>query len=121
MGAARGSGGAIAARLAHEGADVAVADRHDTLLQDTAKSVTALGQRTVALSVEVTATAQVAQAGPDAPGCRGTIVERCYGGGYLRSHRALQRLLRWWRHRQSSRELLATSEASWATTQSVGM
>ena len=68
MGAARGSGGAIAERLAQEGADVAVADRRDTLVQDTARAVTALGRRTVALSVEVTDTAQVEQAGPDSPG-----------------------------------------------------
>jgi len=64
MGAARGMGGAIAERLAQEGADVAVADRRDTLLQDTA-----LGRRTVALSVDVTDTAQVEQRGqmpPDA-------------------------------------------------------
>ena len=69
-------GGAIAARLAQEGADVAVADRRDTRLQDTARAVTALGRRTVALSVAVTDTAQVAQAGPDALGCSGTIVDR---------------------------------------------
>ena len=50
-------GGAIAARLAQEGADVAVADRRDTLVQDTAKAVTALGRRTVALSIDVTDTA----------------------------------------------------------------
>ena len=67
-GAARGMGGAIAERLAHEGADVAVADRRDTLLQDTARAVTALGRRPLALSIDVTDTAQVAQAGPDAPG-----------------------------------------------------
>ena len=69
-------GGAIAERLAQEGADVAVAEMRATLLQDTARAVTALGRRTVALSVAVTDTAQVAQAGPDAPGCSGTIVER---------------------------------------------
>jgi hypothetical protein len=48
---------------------VAVADRRDTLLQDTAKAVTALGRRTVAVSVDVTDTAQVEQWGqmpPDA-------------------------------------------------------
>ena len=67
-GAARGMGGAIAERLAHEGADVAVADRRDTLWQDTARAVTALGRRTLALSVDGTDTAQVAQAGPDALG-----------------------------------------------------
>jgi hypothetical protein len=33
----------------------------------------------------------------------------------------MKRLLRLWSHRKSRRELLATSEASWATTQSVGM
>ena len=76
MGAARGMGGAIAERLAQEGADVAVADRRDTRLQDTARAVTALGRRTVALSVEVTDTAQVEQVGPDAPGCSGPIVDR---------------------------------------------
>ena len=65
--AARGISGAIAERLAHEGADVAVADRRDTLLQDTARAVTALGRRTLTLSVDVTDTAQVEQAGPDAP------------------------------------------------------
>jgi meso-butanediol dehydrogenase / (S,S)-butanediol dehydrogenase / diacetyl reductase len=62
-------GGAIAERLAQAGADVAVADRRDTLLQGTAQAVTALGRRTVALSVDVTDTAQVAQRGqmpPDA-------------------------------------------------------
>ena len=75
-GAARGMGGAIAEHLAQAGADVAVADRRDTLLQDTARAVTALGRRTVALSVDVTDIAQVAQAGPDAPGCSGTIVDR---------------------------------------------
>jgi NADP-dependent 3-hydroxy acid dehydrogenase YdfG len=75
-GAAWGMGGAIAARLAQEGADVAVADRRDTRLQDTARAVTALGRRTVALSVEVTDTAQVEQVGPDAPGCSGPIVDR---------------------------------------------
>jgi len=75
-GAAWGMGGAIAARLAQEGADVAVADRRDTLLQDTTQAVTALGRRTVALSVDVTDTTQVAQAGPDAPRCSGTIVDR---------------------------------------------
>ena len=75
-GAARGIGGAIAERLAQEGADVAVADMRDTLLQDTARAVTALGRRTVALSVDVTDTAQVAQAGPDAPRGSGTIVDR---------------------------------------------
>ena len=57
MGAARGMGGAIAERLAQEGADVAVADRRDTRLQDTARAVTALGRRTVALSIDVTDTA----------------------------------------------------------------
>ena len=67
-GAARGIGGAIAERLAQAGADVAVADMHDTRLQDTAKAVTALGQRTLALSVDVPDTAQVEQAGPDSPG-----------------------------------------------------
>ena len=46
---------------------MAVADMRDTLLQDTARAVTALGRRTVALSVAVTDTAQVEQAGPDAP------------------------------------------------------
>jgi meso-butanediol dehydrogenase/(S,S)-butanediol dehydrogenase/diacetyl reductase len=61
-------GGAIAERLAQAGADVAVADMRATLLQDTARSLTALGRRTVALSVDVTDTAQVEQAGPDAPG-----------------------------------------------------
>jgi len=69
MGAARGMGGAIAERLAQEGVDVAVADRRDTLVQDTAQAVTALGRRTVALSVDVTDTAQVEQRGqmpPDA-------------------------------------------------------
>jgi NAD(P)-dependent dehydrogenase (short-subunit alcohol dehydrogenase family) len=75
-GAAWGMGGAIAARLAQAGADMAVADRRDTLSQDTARAVTALGRRTVALSVEVTDTAQVAQVGPDAPGCSGTMVDR---------------------------------------------
>jgi hypothetical protein len=48
---------------------VAVADRRDTLVQDTAQAVTALGRRTVALSVDVTDTAQVEQRGqmpPDA-------------------------------------------------------
>ena len=75
-GAARGMGGAIAERLAQEGVDVAVADRRDTLLQDTARPVTALGRRTVALSVDVTDTAQVEQVGPDSPGCSGTIVDR---------------------------------------------
>ena len=39
----------------------------------------------------------------------------------MRSHQAMKRLLRWWSHRQSSRELLSTSAASWATTKSVGM
>jgi NAD(P)-dependent dehydrogenase (short-subunit alcohol dehydrogenase family) len=67
-GTARGIGGAIAERLAQEGADVAVADIRDTLLQDTARAVTALGRRTLALSVDVTDTAQVEQAGPDSPG-----------------------------------------------------
>ena len=57
MGAARGMGGAIAERLAQEGADVAVADRRDTRLHDTARAVTALGRRTVALSIDVTDTA----------------------------------------------------------------
>ena len=52
-------GGAIAERLAHEGADVAVADMRDTLWQDTARAVTALGRRTLALSVDGTDTAQV--------------------------------------------------------------
>ena len=66
-GAAWGMGGAIAERLAQEGADVAVADIRDTRLQDTARVVTTLGRRTVASSVAVTDTAQVAQAGPDAP------------------------------------------------------
>ncbi len=66
--AARGIGGAIAERLAQEGADVAVADIRDTLLQDTARSVTALGRRTLALSVDVTDTAQGEQAGPNSPG-----------------------------------------------------
>jgi NAD(P)-dependent dehydrogenase (short-subunit alcohol dehydrogenase family) len=66
-GAARGIGGAIAERLAQEDADVAVADIRDTLLQDTARAVTALGRRTLTLSVDVTDTAQVEQAGPDAP------------------------------------------------------
>jgi NAD(P)-dependent dehydrogenase (short-subunit alcohol dehydrogenase family) len=61
-------GGAIAERLAQEGAEVAVADMRDTLLQDTARAVTALGRRTGALSVDVTDTAQVEQAGPDSPG-----------------------------------------------------
>jgi NAD(P)-dependent dehydrogenase (short-subunit alcohol dehydrogenase family) len=75
-GGARGIDGASAERLAHEGAEVAVADMRDTLVQDTAKAVTALGWRTVALSIAVTDTAQVAQAGPDAPGCSGNIVER---------------------------------------------
>jgi len=75
-GAARGMGGAIAERLAQEGADMAVADMRDTLLQDTARPVTALGRRTVALSVDVTDTAQVEQVGPDSPGCSGTIVDR---------------------------------------------
>ena len=67
-GAARGIGGAIAERLAQEDADVAVADIRDTLLQDTARAVTALGRRTLALSVDVTDTAQVEQPGPDSPG-----------------------------------------------------
>jgi NAD(P)-dependent dehydrogenase (short-subunit alcohol dehydrogenase family) len=75
-GAARGMGGAIAERLAQEGADMAVADMRDTLLQDTARPVTALGRCTVALSVDVTDTAQVEQVGPDSPGCSGTIVDR---------------------------------------------
>jgi NAD(P)-dependent dehydrogenase (short-subunit alcohol dehydrogenase family) len=66
--AARGIGGAIAERLAQEGAEVAVADMRDTLLQGTASAVTALGRRTLALSVDVTDTAQGEQAGPDAPG-----------------------------------------------------
>ena len=67
-GAARGMGGAIAERLTHEGAEVAVTAMRDTLLQDTARAVTALGRRTLALSVDVTDTAQVEQAGPDSPG-----------------------------------------------------
>ena len=67
-GAARGVGGALAERLAQEGADVAVADIRDTLLQDTARAVTVLGRRTLALSVDVTDTAQVEQVGPDSPG-----------------------------------------------------
>jgi len=46
---------------------VAVADMRDTLLQDTARAVTALGRRALALSDDVTDTAQVAQVGPDAP------------------------------------------------------
>ena len=69
MGASRGMGGAIAEHLAHAGAEVAVADRRDTLVQDTARAVTALGRRTVALSVTVTDTAQVrrwVQMPPDA-------------------------------------------------------
>jgi len=61
-------GGAIAERLAQEGAEVAVADMRATLLQDTARAVTARGRRTLAWSVAVTDTAQVEQAGPDAPG-----------------------------------------------------
>ena len=56
-GAAQGISGAIAERLTHEGADVAVADRRDTRLHDTARAVTALGRRTVALSIDVTDTA----------------------------------------------------------------
>ena len=56
-GAAQGISGAIAERLTQEGADVAVADRRDTRLHDTARAVTALGRRTVALSIDVTDTA----------------------------------------------------------------
>jgi NAD(P)-dependent dehydrogenase (short-subunit alcohol dehydrogenase family) len=67
-GAARGMGGALAERLAQEGAEVAVAAMRDTLWQDTARAVTALGRRTVAWSAAVTDTAQIEQAGPDAPG-----------------------------------------------------
>jgi NAD(P)-dependent dehydrogenase (short-subunit alcohol dehydrogenase family) len=75
-GAAQGMGGAIAERLAQDGADGAVADMRATLLQDTARAVTALGRRTLAWSVDVTDTAQGEQAGPDAPGCSGKILER---------------------------------------------
>ena len=44
-------GRAIAERLAQEGADVAVADMRDTLLQDTARTVTALGRVTNGVSL----------------------------------------------------------------------
>ena len=39
----------------------------------------------------------------------------------MRSHQATKCLLRWCSNRKSRRELLSTSEISWATTQSVGM
>ncbi len=60
-GAARGIGRAIAERLAQEGADVAVADIRDTLLQDTARSITDTGRRALALAVDVTDITQVEQ------------------------------------------------------------
>ena len=60
-GAARGIGRAVAERLAQEGADVAVADIRDTLLQDTARSITDTGRRALAMAVDVTDITQVEQ------------------------------------------------------------
>ncbi len=60
-GAARGIGRAIAERLAEEGADVAVADIRETLLEDTIKAIADLGRRTLSLTVDVTRKAQVEQ------------------------------------------------------------
>ncbi len=58
-GAARGIGRAIAERLAQDGADVAVADIREGLLQDTVNAIANLGRRTLALSIDVTQKDQV--------------------------------------------------------------
>jgi meso-butanediol dehydrogenase/(S,S)-butanediol dehydrogenase/diacetyl reductase len=58
-GAARGIGQAIAQRLAREGANVAVADRREELLRQTAAAIEAHGRQTLALVVDVTRREQV--------------------------------------------------------------
>ncbi|GIX47796.1 MAG: sorbitol dehydrogenase [Candidatus Tectimicrobiota bacterium] len=60
-GAARGIGRAIAVALAQEGADVAVADVRTDLLEETAARVQEHGRRSLALGVDVTRKAEVAQ------------------------------------------------------------
>lgn len=75
-GAARGIGRAIAERLAQGGADVAVADIREGLLQDTVNAIANLGRRTLALSIDVTQKDQVEH-----------MVRE--GGGDLRAYRHL--------------------------------
>lgn len=58
-GAARGIGQAIAQRLAQDGADVAVADIRQDLLQETAAAIEASGRQTLALVADVTRKSQV--------------------------------------------------------------
>jgi meso-butanediol dehydrogenase/(S,S)-butanediol dehydrogenase/diacetyl reductase len=60
-GAARGIGRAIAQEVARAGANVVVADIRKELVDETARSIESLGQRALALSVDVTNRAQVAQ------------------------------------------------------------
>ena len=60
-GAARGIGRGIALRLAQEGADVAVADIREKLLQEAVAGIEGQGRRSLALTVDVTQKIQVEQ------------------------------------------------------------
>jgi NAD(P)-dependent dehydrogenase (short-subunit alcohol dehydrogenase family) len=57
-GAARGIGRGIAEKLGAEGADVAIVDLHADALADTARAITAVGRRTLALAADVGARPQ---------------------------------------------------------------
>ncbi len=58
-GAARGIGRAIATRLAQDGANIAVADMQEPLLQETFAAIEAYGRQALAVPVDVTQKAQV--------------------------------------------------------------
>ena len=89
-GAARGIGRAIALRLAQEGADVAVADVRETLLQDTVAGIKGEGRRALALTVDVTHRTQVEQMVEQVVGAFGHLDIFFNNAGIIKIHDFLE-------------------------------